>query len=378
MNPRHGAGAPPPDYEREHHAVAVLAQEMADNPRNLLHALVDAALDICDARTAGISLLEDDQLRPHAVAGDRTTALHGAVPLAHPAEGLCLLVPFHDRDTQIGTLWVVAHGEDRKFDIEDERIVGVLATLAAAGWQLWQTSESMAADNRRKDDFLATLAHELRNPLSTIMAATAVLQQRTQPPSAARAIGLISRQTQHMGRLIGDLMDIARIVRGQLELKKERLDLRIVVAQAVDTRRAQIERRSQRLTVDLGEHAAIVDGDPMRLAQVVSNLLDNASKYTPQHGEIAVTVFCNNGDCSVAVRDSGAGIPAEEVERIFQPFAQLPKDGRTGEGGLGLGLALVRTLAELHGGTVTVVSAGAGAGSCFTLRLCVQSVTPSG
>lgn len=362
------AGARPPTYEREHQAVAVLAQEMANNPRHRLHALVDAALDICDARTAGISLLDDGELRPHAVAGVVARSPDAAMAPDPCADDLCFLVPFHDHDMPIGTLWIVAHSADRKFDAEDERIVGVLATLASAGWKLWRAADMMAADGRRKDNFLATLAHELRNPLQAITAATSVLQQRAQPPSAAQAVGVIARQTQHMSRLIADLLDIARVVSGKLELARQVLDLRTVVAEAADTRRAQIERKGQTLTVDLGVTAAPVHGDPTRLTQVISNLLDNAAKYTPEGGTISVTVACHEAECSVNVRDNGAGIPAEEAERIFLPFTQLHKDGDV-EGGLGLGLALVQRLAELHGGSVTVVSPGPGLGSCFTLRL---------
>lgn len=373
MTPRGRSPARPPNYEREHHAVAVLAQEMADNPRHLLHALVDAALDICDARSAGISLFDGDELRPHAVAGVAATSPDGG-PAQHPvADELCLLVPIHHQDKAIGSLWIVAHSADRRFDAEDERIVSVLATLASAGWQLWQASEVMAANSRRKDDFLATLAHELRNPLSAIAGATSVLQQRTLPPSASRAIGIIDRQTQHVSRLVSDLLDIARIVNGKLALKKESLDPRTMVTQAVETRRAQIERRSQTLTVDLGRHAAIVEGDPVRLAQVISNLLDNAAKYTPEHGDIRVVVSCEKDECSVSVHDSGVGIPAEQLELIFLPFTQLVGDGRAVAGGLGLGLALVRTIAGLHGGNVTARSEGAGLGSCFTLRLPIAS-----
>lgn len=343
------AAARPPDYEREHHAVALLVQAIADNPGSVLHALVNVAREICDARSAGVNLFDDGRV--------------AATP-----DG-AMQVPLHDHGTPIGTLWIAGHSVDLPFDAEDARIVGVLTTLASAGWGLWQASDVMAADGRRKDDFLATLAHELRNPLSAIAAAAAVLQQRTQPPSVSLAVGVIARQTQHMSRLIADLLDIARIVRGKLELETQTIDLRTVVAEAIDTRRAQIERRQQTLTVEVGATPAMISGDPVRLTQVISNLLDNAAKYTPEHGTITVTVACQETECSVAVRDSGAGIPAKDVDRIFLPFTQLLKDGPAVEGGLGLGLALVRRLAALHGGSVSVDSAGPGHGSCFIVRL---------
>jgi len=341
---------------------------MADNPGNVLHALVKVARAVCEAQSVGIDL-DSDRIngtrRTHAVAGLVARSADGTIVRD---QSPALLIPFYDHSLQIGTIWIVGRAAGRPFDNEDERIVGVLTTLASAGWQLWHASELTTANDRRKDEFLATLAHELRNPLSAIAAAAAVLQQRTQPPSASQAIGVIARQTQHMSRLIGDLFDIARIVSGKLALQTQSIDLCIIAADAVETRRAQIERRRQVLTLDVCEEPLMVEGDPVRLQQVISNLVDNASKYTPEHGDISVTVSCNDLWCSVAVSDSGAGIPAEELQRIFLPFTQLQKSGGSG-GGLGLGLALVQTLVALHGGDVGVTSAGTGQGSCFTLRL---------
>lgn len=346
--------ARPPDYAREHHAVTVLTRVLADDPGHALHALVDLAREICDARHAGISLLDAEG---HSLPQDPCP------------DGDCLEVTLHDQGKPMGTLWLVGHTIDRPFDAEDVRLMRVISALASAGWHLWRASEVMAADSRRKDDFLATLAHELRNPLSAITAATAVLQQRTQPPSAAQAVGLITRQTQHMARLIGDLLDIAGIVSGHLELQAEEFDLRTVVSQTIETRRAQITRKQQTLYVQLGDAPALISGDPVRLAQVVSNLIDNAAKYTPEHGDISVVVAGGDSEVTVSVRDSGAGIPTDQVRRIFQPFTRLHTSLGSAEGGLGLGLALARTLAQLHGGTVTLDSAGIGHGSCFTLRL---------
>jgi signal transduction histidine kinase len=253
---------------------------------------------------------------------------------------------------------------------EVDAIVRGLSQFASAGSQPWKASQSLAENRRRKDDLLATLAHELRNPLAAIVTAASVLQERTAADDrATHAIDVIVRQSHHVSRLIDDLLDIARIERGKLQLVKRTVDLRTVVAETIETRRPQIERRRQRLTIELGAEPVWVDADPVRLAQAVSNLVDNAAKYTPENGRMSVTVSFEGDHAIVAVSDSGVGVPAERAESIFEAFTQLPESRESCAGGLGLGLALVRKLTELHGGTVDVVSAGKDQGSCFTLRL---------
>ena len=271
----------------------------------------------------------------------------------------------------IGTVWIVSHSFERKFDREDERSLGVLAKFASAAWQSWQATEMTSANSRRKDDFLATLGHELRNPLAAIAAATGILELRTHQPSIARAIAVIVRQSRHMARLIDDLLDVARIGGGKLKLERDTVDLCTIVSQTIETRRAQIERRRQTLTVDVCPEQVWVDADPVRLAQIVSNLVDNASKYTPDDGRISVAMSAERESVVIEVCDSGVGIPPDAADSVFRPFVQL-HDAKAAIGGLGLGLALVRSLTELHGGTVNVVSDGPGQGSCFTVRLPIR------
>src|SRR5688572_30606308 len=369
----------------EHQAFRVLAAEMAANPRNMLQRLVEVAVDLCDAHTSGISLLEGDVFRWEAVAGVFAAARGGTMPRDQSPCGVCidrdatqlmhladrcfpallaeprfveaLLIPFHINGKPVGTVWVVSHTEDRKFDQEDERIIRELSLFASAGWQLLQTSEALADRNRQKDDFIATLGHELRNPLGAIVAATALLQQRTATDEGAlRALDIIARQSQHMTRLADDLLDVARIESGQLELERRVVDVRALVAETLEARRAQIERRRHSLNVELGTDPVLMEADPVRLAQVVSNLLDNAAKYTPEDGNITVALSVEGDEAVVAVSDNGFGIPPAEAKRIFEPFAQLADSHHASAGGVGLGLALVKRLTELHDGNVKVDS----------------------
>ena len=387
-----------PDYEKEDRAFGDLAREMTENPRNMLQKLAEVAADLCQADTAGVSVLDGDVFRWEGVAGVFAGARFGTMPRVESPCGVCidrdatqlmhladrcfpallaeprfveaLLIPFHHRDRPIGAVWIVSHSFEKRFDKEDERNVRVLAQLASAGWELWKACEAIEETSRRKDDFLAVLGHELRNPFAAITAAAEVLRHRvTGDPIAIRAVNVIARQCEHTTRLAADLLDVARIGAGKLLLERQRVDLRAVVAETVETRRAQIERRRQELTVVLGAEPIWVEGDPVRLAQVVSNLIDNAAKYTPETGRISVALTPQDSEVRVDVHDTGIGVAPEQLTRIFEPFAQLHVTPDASAGGLGLGLALVRSLTELHGGTCDVTSTGSGQGSCFTVRL---------
>jgi signal transduction histidine kinase len=387
-----------PNYEREHHAFSVLSAELADNPRNMLQKLVEVAVDLCEAHTAGISLLDGDVFRWEAVAGVFAGARGGTMPRSQSPCGVCidqdatqlmhladrcfpalraeprfveaLLIPFHDHGRPVGTVWIVSHTVERKFDPEDERIVRALSQFASAAWQLWKTTDSLAESSRRKDDFLATLGHELRNPFAAIAAASAMLQQCLPGDDrASRAANVVARQSLHVSRLLDDLLDMARINSGKLQLATRSVDLRKLVAETVEIRRTQFDRRRQSLTMELGTVPIFLDADPVRLAQIVSNLVDNAAKYTPDEGHIFVAVSAKDTEATVAVRDTGIGIPTDRAQSIFEPFTQLSAGSAMSAGGLGLGLALVRSLTDLHCGAVQVVSAGPGQGSCFSIRL---------
>jgi signal transduction histidine kinase len=395
-----------PDYEREHEAFALLASELARNPKNVLQKLAEVALDLCKAQTSGVSLVDGDLLRWEAVAGTLSAARGRPMPRHTSPCGVCIerdttqlmhlpdrcfsalhaeprfveimIIPFHDRDEAIGTVWIASHSHDRRFDREDERILRMLASYASAGWQLWKACDVAEQSNRRKDRLIATLGHELRNPLAAIAAATAVLDQYVgDGGSSARALAVIARQTRLVERLAGDLLDSSRLASGKLRLEVAPLDLWRVVTEAVETCRTKIERRRLDVSVKMPEMPTIVDGDSVRLAQVFSNLIDNATKFTPEGGRVTIAGTQDGPHASVAIRDSGAGIPRDQIQRIFEPFAQLHDLHDTSStSGLGLGLSLVRSLSELHGGTVSVVSDGPGQGSCFTVRLPVRVRQP--
>ncbi len=234
-----------------------------------------------------------------------------------------------------------------------------------------RTEESLRESDRRKDEFLAALGHELRNPFAAITTAATLLEQRIgSDATARRPLDVIARQSRHVARLVDDLLDTARIGRGKLQLEKQIVDLRSLVAEIIDTKWGQANHPGRHsVSVDLGDIPLFVEGDPIRLAQVFTNLIDNAAKFTPDGGRIAVTATAKDGSVYVDVRDTGIGLPADELQRIFDPFTQLPDPHDPSQNGLGLGLSLVRGLTELHGGTVHAASAGPGQGSCFTVRL---------
>jgi signal transduction histidine kinase/ActR/RegA family two-component response regulator len=222
----------------------------------------------------------------------------------------------------------------------------------------------------RKDEFIAMLAHEMRNPLAPIRNALGLLASQPDRSEAARqACDVIDRQVHQLVRLVDDLLDLSRLSKGKLQLRRAPIALGEAVAIAVETSRPLIDARRHRLDVSIPDAPLIVDADASRLAQVLSNILNNAAKFTEVGGEIRVTVAREAGDAVIRVRDSGIGIPFDMLPRIFDLYAQAEAGLSQAQGGLGVGLTLVRRLVEMHGGSVHAVSAGPGTGSEFVVRL---------
>jgi signal transduction histidine kinase/ActR/RegA family two-component response regulator len=292
---------------------------------------------------------------------------------------------------------VIAHGAGRRFDAEDLRLLESLGHFASAAYQ---AVESLGSDNqrraaislmedavearqviaesearlreanRRKDEFLATLAHELRNPLAPIRNAAQVLRMADlADPQLCSARDILDRQVQQMARLIDDLLDISRITKGKLQLRKERVALAAAIQSAVEAAGPALAAQGHELTVTLPQAAVHVEADPIRLAQVFSNLLDNAAKYTEKGGRVWLTAERQGEEVVVSVRDTGIGIAADHLPRLFEMFSQVAPALERSQGGLGIGLALVRGLVGLHGGSVEARSEGPGRGSEFIVRL---------
>ncbi len=228
----------------------------------------------------------------------------------------------------------------------------------------------LTAADRRKTEFLATLAHELRNPLAPLRSGLQVLRlSNGNPDASARVIEVMERQLGHMVELVDDLLDVARITRGQVALKQARIDLKAVLDAAIETSLPMIEEHHHRLVVEVAADALPLFADATRVTQVVNNLLNNAAKYTPRGGTITLAARRDGEDAVISVADTGIGIAADSLQEVFGLFNQVGTDRNRAQGGLGIGLSLVRSLVELHNGSVVADSAGAGRGSVFTVRL---------
>ncbi|TFZ04747.1 hybrid sensor histidine kinase/response regulator [Ramlibacter rhizophilus] len=263
--------------------------------------------------------------------------------------------------------WVLAralpvHGEGG-------RLLRWLGTLTDIDDQK-RAREELELANRRKDEFLAMLAHELRNPLAPLSTAAQVL--RMAPGDAGRVLKageLIARQVTHMTALVDDLLDVSRVTRGLVDIKRELLDLQQVVQESLEQTRPQLEARGHQLELSLPPAPVFVLGDPVRMLQVVSNLLNNAAKYTPEGGRIGLALAARGDKALLTVHDNGSGIDPQLLPQLFDLFTQAKRTPDRSQGGLGLGLALARSLARLHGGDITVHSEGPGSGSTFTVSL---------
>jgi len=241
--------------------------------------------------------------------------------------------------------------------------------IAAQRDELKAYAEALTEADRRKDEFLATLAHELRNPLSPIRNGLDILRASPTAPKAEEIRDMMDRQLSHLVRLVDDLLDVSRVSQGKVELRKEQIALGDLLKTAVEASNPLISAGRHELTLDLPEAEVWLDADLTRLSQVVSNLLNNAAKYTPEGGRIVLSARRDRDEVSIAVSDNGIGIPADMLPRVFDLFTQVRDNLDRSHGGLGIGLALVKQLVEMHEGSIAAESAGPGKGSSFRLRL---------
>jgi two-component system CheB/CheR fusion protein len=316
-----------------------------------------------------LPLLDETTHQPAGLSGERATR-HALLPgpgverriearvepLANGAGTAGTLVVLHDVTERERAEQALRESEERHRRLEEE---------------LRRRTEELAGEDRRKDQFLAMLAHELRNPLAPIRNAVELMRQvETFDPSFQPSREMVERQVKHLARLVDDLLDVSRITRGSIRLRKEPVDLGAIVQSAVEGARPLITTRSHELEVELPQEPLRLEADPARLEQIVANLLDNAARYTMPGGHIWVTARREGGEAVVRVRDSGIGVPPDVLERVFEPFVQTAGESlaRT-DGGLGVGLTLVRSLVEMHGGQVEARSPGLGQGSEFVVRL---------
>jgi PAS domain S-box-containing protein len=313
----------------------------------------------------------------------RTLRTHFEAALAGQVVSYEAEVPYR----QGGTRWIVATYTP---DLDQSGVVrGVVAhvnditsrkrveaALQASEVQLRERALQLAEADRRKDDFLAVLSHELRNPLAPIRNGLAVMRLSSGDAEAVeQARSMMERQLGHLVHLVDDLLDVSRITHGKVELRRKRADLATIVDIAVESSRLHVEEGGHALTVILPPEPVYVDGDVTRLAQVFANLLNNAARYTPHGGQITLRAERRDRSAVVTVTDTGIGIPAEALTRIFEMFSQVDRNLERTTGGLGIGLALVKTLVEMHGGTVEASSAGEGRGSELVVTL---PVAPDG
>ncbi|MGF6602350.1 signal transduction histidine kinase [Paraburkholderia sp. GAS448] len=419
----------PPDFAAESESMHRLAQALTSPDGAVLQTLSDMALGLCEAGSAGIGLLERDAggtpvFRWVAVSGECVVAVETVTPVDDSPSGVTLelaagqlfsfpqnhftclehvvptiveelVVPIPGEPEPWGTLWVMSHDRQHLFDAEDRRILSSLANFTCAALTMTRAkadaearaAEAEAARNAlalaeaRKDDFIATLSHELRNPIAPIDSAlTAARKLATDNPAVLSALGIADRQMRILKRLVSDLLDASRIKHGKLSVRPSYGLLQDIVADAVTALKADVNNGLHRLHVTVPPYPVTVHADPARLTQVVSNLLLNAVKYTPPDGEITLLVEApdlGNGsvhDASphtalIKVKDNGAGISASLLPHVFDMFAQSPSARRHAEGGLGIGLAVVKHLVTAHNGTVTITSAGEGKGTEVTLQL---------
>jgi two-component system CheB/CheR fusion protein len=340
-----------------------------DAPIGILLASADCTVQFANdeyLRIAGRTREEFDTDRARGVPCIPAAWLDPGLPPRHEAEWV------RPDGTRVPVLVGVSRQEDgvAAFVVDLTAEKAAQRSRAESEERYRAAAEKLAEADRRKDEFFGLLSHELRNPLAGLGNALHLVRRASGDPGrAARALAVMERQLSHLTRLVDDLLDVARITRGRIHLRKARLDLAALARDAVEDHRAAFERLGVELVEDLPAAPVQVDGDATRLSQVLGNLLANSAKFTPEGGLVMVRLEVAEDDAVLEVRDTGEGIEADVLVRIFEPFSQGDRGLAHSRGGLGLGLTLVRDLVQLHGGTVHVSSAGRGAGTAVAVRL---------
>jgi len=294
--------------------------------------------------------------------------MHRAAALGRPVLDEEIEVAFGDGGTAI------LYGSAVPLFDEAHRVRGCLGVFVEITDRK-RAEEALREADARKDEFLATLSHELRNPLAPLRNSVYLLRRGARPELAPRVLDMMERQVGHLVRLVDDLMEVSRITRGTLELRRREVPLDAALREAIETADPLLRSGEHHLNLRLPRAPLVLDADPVRVAQVFANLLNNAAKYTDRGGVITLEAWRDGGEAVVAVSDTGQGIEAGELPRLFQMFSRGERSSRRTQGGLGIGLALVRKLVELHGGTVSAHSEGLSKGSRFTVRLPLAAAT---
>ncbi len=378
---------PDPSFER----VLILAPTGRDAP------LIERVLGESDFRThvcrdvdelfarmeeaAGAVLLAEEALSPHAI--ERLVEWIGAQPRWSDLPFVLITLA----DERRGDALFTALGPRANLRIL-RRPLSVAVLVAAVRsavrerrrqYEVRSLLAELEAADRRKDDFIAMLGHELRNPLTAIKTAIQLLQRRAPDPATERMSSVIERQSDTIGRLVEDVLEMSRLARGKMSLEREPSDLRAIVADYMRTVRLRTDTRERRIDAALPPGPLVAEVDPVRFEQIVGNLVTNALKYTPPPGAVHVKLVRDGDTAVLRVEDEGIGIEPSLLPALFKPFSQVEEARKLSKGGLGLGLALVRSLAEMHGGSVSAHSEGAGKGSVFEVRLPLRApAEPSG
>ena len=369
-------------------ADAMSSLALRDHAPQILRAI---ARDLTQPQTAVEQLSKSHGLAPVAHNTPDTAAeVHGAL---RAKDGFSMTQLISDSDLgkmyrdvlQDGQPRSIEHhyaypdGREAWYEVRAFKVASWVAVLFRDITERRQMVEALRNADRRKDEFLAMLAHELRNPLAPITTASEILSSGSKTDTQiASATGVIRRQAKHMTRLIDDLLDVSRITQGRIHLQKTIVDIEDIVTHAIETCDPHLQAK-QHLTVSTDNTSPLwVEGDTARLVQCIGNILTNAIKYTDAHGTIKVDVRGQENDVVISVIDSGSGISAELLPRVFELFVQSDRTLDCAQGGLGVGLAIVKRLTEMHGGRVRALSQGEGSGSTFEIRLPRVLESPAG